>query len=479
MTYIEAPTTAGTVRGVTDGAVSCYLGIPYGATTAGEGRFRAPLPAAPWSGVRDALAFGPSAPQTVATSAFSWLMHPHGGTSAAGGVLDEDCLRINIWTPAHSAEPAPVLVWLHGGGYIDGSGNNTASHGDLLARHENIVVVSVTHRLGVLGFLDLRSQGFPDSAHAGMLDIVAALQWVRENIRHFGGDAANVTVIGQSGGAAKVSMLRAMPAAEGLFHRSIMMSGPFTRAVPDHATRRIADHVLSQASLDDLKDLAWPEVLRLQEAAFAATGATFGAAAMEELGGIGPSLDPVHLPAHPFAGTPTETAPDLLIGWTSHEVSLFLTGDPGYGPAMTKQDVVTRLGASGIHDPEAAWASASARSTEPAHLIYARMLSDQLFHQPSRALADIASRRCSVWAYEFARTTDVLGDRLGACHALDIPYVFGTVDRIPLTGSDPSRLDTARAYGRAVAGFARNGVPDSDTDWQRWKEPSRFVHRFL
>jgi para-nitrobenzyl esterase len=222
-----ATTTAGKVRGFLDNGVSAFKGIPYGGDTALR-RFQAPVPPAAWNEVRDARAFGSMAPQGAAG---------RGG----GSNTSEDCLRLNVWTPAlRDGKQRPVLVYFHGGAYNNGSVNSNLYDGVRLCRRGDVVVVTVNHRLNVFGFLYLAELGgaeFADSGNAGMLDLVLALRWVRDNIREFGGDAGNVTIFGQSGGGAKCATLMAMPAARGLFHRVWTMSGQqLTGRTREHAT---------------------------------------------------------------------------------------------------------------------------------------------------------------------------------------------------------------------------------------------------
>lgn len=196
-------TTCGRVRGRWDSGVACFLGVPYGADTSGANRFLPPRPVTPWMGIRPALTYGPAAPQAPNT-----LIDP---TIQSIG---EDCLRLNVWTPACNDAARPVVVWLHGGGYYAGGPVSSTTNGAALASEHDLVVVSVGHRLGLLGFLDLEdlAEQFAGSGNASMLDLVAALAWVRDNIAGFGGDPSAVTIFGHSGGGAKVITLLTMPA---------------------------------------------------------------------------------------------------------------------------------------------------------------------------------------------------------------------------------------------------------------------------
>ena len=245
-----AGTTHGKVRGFIHGEMFIFRGIPYGAPTSGAGRFMAPAKPAPWSGVRSALAWGFASPQIPPEHwdkdevAFVYEWNP--------GAQGEDCLRLNVWTPGLDNRKRAVMVWLHGGGFATGSGNEMNVYdGENLAGHD-VVVVSLNHRLGAVGFLDLSPIGgvrYAASGNVGLLDILAALEWVRDNIAAFGGDPAKVTVFGQSGGGGKVTALMAMPRAKGLFHKAIVESGSMRRMLTPDFSAKLADAVLKEAGV--------------------------------------------------------------------------------------------------------------------------------------------------------------------------------------------------------------------------------------
>src|ERR1022692_699173 len=228
-------TTAGRVRGKTRDKVSAFFGIPYGASTAGARRFMPPSKPDPWTGVREAVEFGPRSPQGPSS------LIPEIAAVDRREPASEDCLCLNVWSPAPGAGHRPVMVWLHGGGYSQGSGTFIIYDGANLACRHDVVVVTVNHRLNVFGYLHLAELGgekYANSGNLGMLDIVAALEWVRDNIAAFGGDPTNVTIFGQSGGGGKVSTLLAMPPARGLFHKAIVESGStLTQEHPEDAQK--------------------------------------------------------------------------------------------------------------------------------------------------------------------------------------------------------------------------------------------------
>jgi para-nitrobenzyl esterase len=487
MPYFDVPTDSGTLRGLDDGDVRSLLGVPYGASTAGANRFRAPQPVEPWQGVREALSFGPSAPQ-VDTRTHAGpngprtlsLLYPRGGWPVEAGSADEDCLRLNVWTPSRPpAEGLPVLVWLHGGGFTHGSGNEMTFNGDVLARAGDMVVVTVTHRLGILGFLDLRDRGLADSADAGMLDIVAALQWVQRNIEAVGGDPERVTICGQSGGSVKVATLHAMPAARDLFSRAVMMSGPFAVAAPAAAAEAVRDRALSlldgPSTIEELQTVPVAALLDAQARILEGTVQRFGAGAMETVPGFAPSIDPTHLPADPFVDPALSDGKELMIGWTAHEAGLLLVDDAVYTADMTAGQVIRLLEQDEPGEGDAVYARLVAEHpTEPPHLLWSRRISERIFRDPAVALVErLASDRKEIWTYQFDQTTEVLGGLLGSCHSLDLSYVFGTVDRIPLTGRDPRRVGVSRDMMAAWASFVHSGTPG----WEAWT-PDSAPHRF-
>src|SRR5688500_2392629 len=256
-------TAAGRMRGVVRYGVSQFWGVPYGASTAGANRFMPPVKPAPWTGVRDCFQVGHRSPQD-----------PDGPISEVFAMdrrepMSEDCLNLNVFTPAIGGGSRPVMVWLHGGGFSGGSGNWLLYDGTNLARKEDVVVVSVTHRLNLFGFLHLTDAGekWANSSNVGMQDIVAALQWIKENIAAFGGNPSNVTVFGQSGGGGKVTTLMAMPSARGLFHRAIAMSGSALRGTSRENAARATEQFLAKVGIqrgqiERLQQLPWQDLQR-------------------------------------------------------------------------------------------------------------------------------------------------------------------------------------------------------------------------
>ena len=316
-------TTAGRVRGALEDGVHVFKGIPYGAPTGGPNRFRAPQPPPAWTGVRDALAYGPSAPQN------------RGGD--VGG--DEDCLVLNVWTRGlDDGGRRPVMVWLHGGGFRSGSGSSPLYDGVNLANRGDVVVVTINHRLNVFGYLelgDLVGGAFADAGNAGMLDIIQALAWVRDNIARFGGDPATVTIFGESGGGRKVSTLLAMPDARGLFHRAIIQSGPGLHLQPRDKSTELAVALFRELGLAPTRIAALQELPMERVLAAYATveGRLDGLARQKgvfEQHGFVPTVGVPALPGYAFDPVATEISADvpILIGSNRHEMALFSRNDP-------------------------------------------------------------------------------------------------------------------------------------------------------
>ncbi len=469
-------TTNGPVRGYHEDGLQVFKGLRYGAPPTGALRFKPPVKPAPWTEVADAVQLGAPAIQAGIAPGETTGGRSNGDPAAPGQPgTDEDCLFINVWTPALTGK-RPVMVWLHGGGFSNGSGGAAMYDGGNLARRGDVVTVTVNHRLNVFGYLHLGELGGdPSSGQAGMLDIVLVLEWVRDNIANFGGDPANVTIFGESGGGAKVSMLQAMPGAHGLFHRAIIQSGPGLRAVS------AAKATESARALLDALGVAPGDMAKLQgiPAADIQAAAVKAVAAAGPMAGFSPCVDGVALPRDPFhpdapaisAGVP------VMIGTNKDEATLFVRGDPKWGE-HTEEDLAKRA-KTALGDKADAVVAALRRQFPdygPTHLICAVQTAQGMW-QGSITLAErkAAQHVGPVYMYMLTWETPVGRGMLKSPHALEIPLVFDNVERardFVGRGDDPQVL--AEQMADAWLAFARTGDPNTANlpDWPAY-EPTR------
>ena len=477
---------SGKIRGANTDGIHAFKGIPYGASTAGANRFMPPRPPEPWAGVRDALEYRGHAPQLPGRPErrpeLQTILGPADITPET-----EDCLTLNVWTPGVGSGKRPVMVWLHGGAFAYGSGNRAVTEGANLARRGDVVVVSVNHRLNIFGFMHLAGIGgerFAHSGNAGMLDLVAALEWVRDNIERFGGDAGNVTIFGESGGGGKVSVLLAMPKARGLFHRAIIQSGATIRV-----STRERGNALAEAAMRHL-DIGHGECGKLQQmpadrlaAGIAPASRAVGRPPMPLIDryDFGPVVDGTDLPRQPFdpdAPAIADSIP-LLIGGTREESGFFLADDDEVWER--------RLSADSLHKRIAAVAGEEAgrvldcyRTLRPGasreELLIAA-LSGSNFWIRTVLLAERKAARgaAPVYMYSLDWRSPACGGRLMAHHAMDLPFVFDTVDVPDTTRGAPGARDLAAVMSASWAAFARSGTPVSAAlpDWPAYTSEQR------
>ncbi len=439
-------TTAGRVRGFTDGDLQIFRGIRYGANTAAT-RFMPPAAPETWRGVVDAREFGPASPQPGQEPGQS-----------------EDCLFLNVMAPsALPKHPRPVIVYIHGGAYTSGSGSSPLYDGANLCPRGDVVVVTVNHRLNLFGHLYL--PGFPDSGNAGMLDLVLALRWVRDNIGAFGGDPGCVTLMGQSGGGAKIATLMAMPAAAGLFHRAITMSGQqLTASGPLHAAGRTHTLLeklgLPKARAAELARLPVPEL----QTAHAATIDPYigrGAAYM------GPVLDERTLTRHPFYpdAPPQSAGVPMMIGNTRDETrSLIGRGDPSTFN-LTWDDLPARLETEMRVDISGAYVAAEYRRLypqySPAEVFFAATTAGRSWRAAVVEAELRAAQGSPAFAYQLDWGSPADGGKWGAFHTLDIPLMFGTLTAGgSLTGDGEGARRVSATMQQSLLAFARSGNPD-------------------
>ena len=454
-------TAAGRIQGVVlDGDVNAFYGVPYGASTSAANRFMPPQLPAPWNGVRATTTVGHRSPQDF------------GGPISEVHALDrqetmsEDCLNLNVFTPALGRGDRPVMVWLHGGGFTSGSGNWLLYDGARLARSQDVVVVPVTHRLNVFGYLYLEELGganYAGAANVGMLDIVAALQWVRDNIGQFGGNPSNVTIFGQSGGGGKVAALLGMPAAKGLFHRAIGMSGSLIEGVPKDRATAAAERFMSAAGARNVDELKSMPTERLRQAYVATPGLQ-----------LNPTVDGRTLPEGPFApGAPAVSAEvPLLVSSTEHEVNFF----DGPLDEIAEADLLAHVKqATGANDTGARQAIDVYRAGRPGVSnvdLYQILASDNRFRHGVLTEAERKAEQAAapVYMYYFRWQSAVRGGKLKSYHCLDIPFAFDNVEvATSMTGTPNSRYALATKVSSAFANFARTGNPNVD-GLPRWLE---------
>lgn len=458
---LDVTTTAGTVRGrrYADGTAA-FLGVPYADAPVGANRFAPPRPHEPWSGVRDATRQGPTAPQPRRDSFGTLDMSPYFGP---GWIRGADYLTVNIWAPEPQHGPAPVMVFVHGGGFVAGSANCALYDGRSFAR-DGVVLVTVNYRLGIPGFLHLDDA--PDNR--GMLDVLAALRWVQDNITAIGGDPADVTLFGQSAGAILVTGILADPAAQGLVHRAIIQSGTGTGAfTPDQARRvtatvgRQLGHPPTAMAMADIPDEELVAVVAKLGSVDLRTEDTF-----HPLGGITPfSLVLDQQPADTIAAG-TGTHVDLLIGSNTEEGNLYLAPQ-GQLTDTREEDLLHAAAQSHPRPAELLRHYRNQRPNASNPELHSAIVSDALFGDGTRrtAAAHAGSRQGKTYLYEFGWQSNALEGRLGAAHTVELPFVFDNV-RLPslhgpraLLGTAPPPPDLAQRMHRTWIRFATTGDP--------------------
>jgi len=461
-----AKTRHGRVRGLLKEGVHQFWGVPYAASTAGSNRFMPPRPPQSWSGVKDHFQIAHNAPVQPGAEEPAPVVTALNRLSPEG----EDCLNVNIFTPGLDNAARPVMVWLHGGGFSAGAGNYLLYDGTNLAKKEDVVVVSVNHRLNIFGFLHLADIGgdqWAQSTNVGMQDIVATLAWIRDNIENFGGDPDRVTVFGQSGGGRKTTTLMAMPSAEGLFHRCISQSGVALRGISADTASEGAERFLGKLGINSnqLERLQGLTVKQIQDAYYSEPG-------IAGLGS-GPVVDGYILPRDqwdPTAPSYSANVP-LLVGSTETENGW--VGPPPYD--LSEADMLDRFTTrlAGNDAAKGRELVALYRRLHPEmrnQMLWLTAESDNT----RRWDAQLASRfkfeqgAAPSYLYFFDWYSPVHNNRMGSYHTLDIPFVFYNMDLgASMTGSDQYRYQLGHVMSAAWAAFARNGNPDH-ADMPHW-----------
>lgn len=447
-TIIE--TAYGKVKGEQVDGVYVWKGIPYAKPPLKSLRFRAPEKPESWTGIRDATQFGPVASQP-ATDVMKFLGNEVTNTS-------EDCLNLNIWTPGADDKGRPVMVWIHGGAFISGSGSSSSYDGVSFAQQGDVVVVTINYRLGIMGFLHLGEIGgeeYATSGNCGIHDQVAALQWIQENIAAFGGDPNRVTIFGESAGAMSIGVLLALPAAKGLFNQAILQSGAARNALSSAEAIKVANRLLASLNVkaDELSKLEEIPVEKLIEVS----------ALLPQMS-LGPVIDGVSLLEQPEKALANGAAKDIpiLIGTNKDEYRLFTFFDPVWKDP--DGEVLSSIFQRTFGENWPA-ISNSFGTDKLSQTLYDDLMTMHVFTFPALKLAEYQAKQgAPVWMYRFNWQSPAYNGGLKACHAMEIPFVWNTINKpgtANLTGDSPDRQQVSDQMHQAWIAFARNDNPNT------------------
>lgn len=488
---------SGKIRGTIADGVRIYRGIPYGADTGGKNRFLPPQPVKKWQGVRDALEFGNMAPQSSGGPG-SEPPPPTNNARITRTLFapltsqpeSEDCLYLNVWSKGVGQKAdRPVMVWLHGGGFISGSGASSLYDGINLCRRGDVVVVTINHRLGALAHLNLypfiKDEKYKNSGMAGMLDAVQALEWVRDNIAAFGGNPNNVTIFGESGGGRKVSTLLATPAAKGLFHRAIIQSGPGlrfpTQEIAAMRTKILMEELgLTTDQTDKLLTIPFEKITAAQITAERKTIAQLPESApFFDRYGWSPVICDA-LPNSPFDPEAPMESLDIpvMIGSNRHEMALFISPNKALDVIDMKMLRAQVKPLAGEFTDELIAIYQKQYPTENLRGILLLILADDRYRIDSIKLAERKSAKeaAPIYMYRFDWETPVWNGLLRASHALEIPFVFNNAQLSDaFTGGGPDAVQLSAVMSETWMSFARTGNPNNPMlpNWKPYEEKNR------
>ncbi|MFS0776936.1 carboxylesterase/lipase family protein [Neobacillus sp. 3P2-tot-E-2] len=449
-------TTYGRIRGKKEGGVVSWKGIPYAMPPVGELRFHPPQPPKPWSGIREAVNFGDAAPQPKMAAA---LLQKRGIST------NEDCLYLNVWSPSADNKRRPVMFWIHGGAYFQGTGANGMFNGESFAAQGDIVLVTLNYRLGPLGYLQLAHLGgeeFAFSGNCGTLDQIAGLEWVRDNIEAFGGDPNKVTIFGQSSGSGSVSVLMASPKAKGLFHRAILQSWSTSSTGSIPFAEKVTAQLLREVGIS-------PDVNAMHKLMEMPADQLAQATVKLPYVSIRPVEDGIVLPKAPISMFQQGSVDDIpvMAGSTRDEYWKAALNEPVL--KQTDEEIMLHYFQEQLGP---FWPEVSPyylREDEAGTTLSEKMKRLMTFHRYSFSMMQLATqlseRLAPTWIYRFDWRSSVQDGRLGACHGMEVPFVFNTINTPEAkerVGESPDREAVARQVHQAWIAFARNGDPNNE-----------------
>ena len=459
--FSTVETNNGKVEGIDNVGIKAFKGIPYGADTGGANRFKPPQPPKPWTGTRNCIGFGTINPQVPADLRSDYAMMIMWDRHVGAGSMGEDCLNLNVWTPGVDNEKRAVLVCFHGGGFTSGSGNGPGFDGAQLARFGDVVVVTVNHRLASFGYLHLgelsKDSDLAGSGNVGVMDMVASLAWVRDNIAAFGGDPSRVMIFGQSGGGAKTSVLYGDPAAKGLFHRAAVQSGSMLQltssdVATQHATALLEELDLPKSRVRDLRKVPWQVMLAAQGRVMRRPGMGWS---------FVPVLDDAYLKSHPFDPVAPDISRDVpLIVSTTLEDGAIRFNNYDVTDAQLVQTMTSRYGAqaSGLLA-----AYRRAYPTKSAFLLQSLLTTDATVRKSAIKQAELKASQGGgpVYMYQWNWATSAYDGKFGAIHGLDVSATFHSYrDQTLDVGSERGRRVCDELASAWVA-FAKSGDPNN------------------